>query len=110
MCDVDGTAQGVAKALETNVTLKTLELGYNPMGPEGAKALATAIKFHGKIDTLRLGWCKVEKEGTAEFADALRCVSRYYSAFSPNPTRDVVLTSLVGLGSLVHALQRVRSW
>jgi Ran GTPase-activating protein (RanGAP) involved in mRNA processing and transport len=66
-------AQGVAKALETNSTLKTLELGYNPIGPDGAKALATAIKFHGAIDTLRLGWCKVEKEGTAHLADALRC-------------------------------------
>lgn len=39
--------------------LSQLELGYNPIGPEGAKALAEILKFHGKIETLKLGWCQV---------------------------------------------------
>lgn len=36
-----------------------LELGYNPIGPDGAKALCEVLKFHGKIETLKLGWCQV---------------------------------------------------
>lgn len=36
-----------------------LELGYNPIGPEGAKALAEVLKFHGNIKVLMLGWCQV---------------------------------------------------
>lgn len=36
-----------------------LELGYNPIGPDGAKALAEVLKFHGNIKDLMLGWCQV---------------------------------------------------
>lgn len=36
-----------------------LELGYNPIGPDGAKTLCETLKFHGKIETLKLGWCQV---------------------------------------------------
>lgn len=36
-----------------------LELGYNPMGPDGVKALSEVLKFHGNIETLKLGWCQV---------------------------------------------------
>jgi hypothetical protein len=39
--------------------LLQLELGYNPIGPDGAKALSEVLKFHGKINTLKLGWCQV---------------------------------------------------
>jgi len=37
-----------------------LELGYNPMGPEGPRPSRDTIKFHGNVETLRLGWCKSE--------------------------------------------------
>lgn len=36
-----------------------LELSYNPIGAEGAKALCEVLKFHGKVQTLKLGWCQV---------------------------------------------------
>lgn len=39
--------------------LLQLELGYNPIGPDGAKALSEVLKFHGNINTLKLGWCQV---------------------------------------------------
>lgn len=39
-----------------------LELSYNPIGPDGAKALSEVLKFHGKINTLKLGWCQVITE------------------------------------------------
>lgn len=36
-----------------------MELGYNPIGPDGAKALAEVLKFHGNVKDLNLGWCQV---------------------------------------------------
>lgn len=42
-----------------NADLAQLELGYNPIGADGAKALAEVLKFHGNINTLKLGWCQV---------------------------------------------------
>lgn len=45
--------------LSLSFSLSQLELGYNPIGPEGAKALSEVLKFHGKIKTLKLGWCQV---------------------------------------------------
>lgn len=37
-----------------------LEIAYNPIGPEGAKALSEVLKFHGNVKNLKLGWCKVK--------------------------------------------------
>lgn len=37
-----------------------LEVGYNPIGPDGAKALSEILKFHGNVKTLKLGWCQVK--------------------------------------------------
>lgn len=42
-----------------SLLLPQLELSYNPIGPEGAKALCEVISFHGKLETLKLGWCQV---------------------------------------------------
>lgn len=36
-----------------------MELGYNPIGPEGAEVLCEVLKFHGNIHILKLGWCQV---------------------------------------------------
>ena len=43
--------------------MRTLELGYNPIGAKGAEALAETVKFHSKLTTLRMGWCKITKDG-----------------------------------------------
>lgn len=40
-------------------SVSQLELGYNPIGPDGAKALCEVLKFHGKVEILKLGWCQV---------------------------------------------------
>lgn len=42
-------------------TLSQLEVGYNPIGPDGAKALSEVLKFHGNIQALKLGWCQVNE-------------------------------------------------
>jgi Ran GTPase-activating protein (RanGAP) involved in mRNA processing and transport len=55
-----------------NKTLRTLELGYNPIGPKGGASLANAVKFHSNISTLRMGWCKITKEGAWHIADAMK--------------------------------------
>jgi hypothetical protein len=36
-----------------------LDLAYNPIGADGAKAITEVLKFHGNINTLKLGWCQV---------------------------------------------------
>lgn len=41
------------------IAFSQLELSYNPIGPDGAKALAEILKFHGNVNTLKLGWCQV---------------------------------------------------
>ena len=51
------------EALKENKPLRTLELGYNPIGAKGAEALAETVKFHSKLTTLRMGWCKITKDG-----------------------------------------------
>jgi ABC-type sugar transport system substrate-binding protein len=44
----DGIA-ALAAALKGNETLKTLELGYNPIGPTGAEALCSVVKYDVKV-------------------------------------------------------------
>ena len=39
----------MAEALRGNENLSTLELGYNPIGEAGAKALASVIKYDLKV-------------------------------------------------------------
>lgn len=39
----------MAEALRGNENLATLELGYNPIGEAGAKALASVIKYDLKV-------------------------------------------------------------
>ena len=42
-----------------SLSLSQLELSYNPIGPDGAKALSEVLKFNGNVNTLKLGWCQV---------------------------------------------------
>ena len=46
-------------SLSLSLSLSQLELGYNPIGPDGAKALSEVLKFNGNVNTLKLGWCQV---------------------------------------------------
>lgn len=54
-------------------SLRTLELGYNPLGPEGVAAVAGAFKSaDAQIEALKLGWCKAGGgAGAAALADLL---------------------------------------
>ncbi|KAK4382940.1 hypothetical protein Sango_2725400 [Sesamum angolense] len=62
----------IARVLKDNSVITTLELGYNPIGPEGAKALAEVLKFHGNIKDLMLGWCQIGATGAEYIADMLK--------------------------------------
>lgn len=46
-------------SLSLSLPLSQLDLAYNPIGADGAKALSEVLKFHGNINTLKLGWCQV---------------------------------------------------
>lgn len=39
----------LAEALTGNRTLKTLELGYNPIGEKGAAKLSTVLRFDTQV-------------------------------------------------------------
>ena len=53
--DADGIAVLMA-ALRGNTTLKTLELGYNPIEEKGAEELSAAIKYDLPVRTSVSGW------------------------------------------------------
>ncbi|GJN00199.1 hypothetical protein PR202_ga17613 [Eleusine coracana subsp. coracana] len=62
----------IAETLKENAVLSTLDLSYNPIGPDGVKALCDVLKFHGKIQTLKLGWCQIGVPGAEFIADCLK--------------------------------------
>jgi Ran GTPase-activating protein (RanGAP) involved in mRNA processing and transport len=45
----DDGAKALAEALKTNSTLTTLDLQNNSIGPDGAKALAEALKTNSTV-------------------------------------------------------------
>jgi len=55
------------------LSLRTLELGYNPLGPEGVAAIAGAFQTaDARLEALKLGWCKAGGGGgAAALADLL---------------------------------------
>ncbi|CAB4295079.1 unnamed protein product [Prunus armeniaca] len=62
----------IAEALKDNSVITFLELGYNPMGPDGVKDLSEVLKFHRNIETLKLGWCQIGAKGAEFIADMLK--------------------------------------
>jgi len=61
----------LAEALKTNTTITTLDLSYNDIGHEGAKALAEALKNNTTITTLDLVGNPIGDEGPKALAEAL---------------------------------------
>ena len=54
-----------------NCSLKTLNLSVNPIGDEGAVALAQSITKNRTITELNLSWCGITATGGAELASSL---------------------------------------
>ncbi|RDX99553.1 putative disease resistance protein RGA4, partial [Mucuna pruriens] len=70
---VTAPALAISKRKNKNGEAAAKELSYNPIGPDGAKALAELLNFLGNIKTLKLGWCQIGGAKGAEFiADALK--------------------------------------
>lgn len=62
-------AKTLSTALQNATNLKSIEFGYNPIGPTGVAALADMLKHDQlSVETVKLGWCKI---GGAEGAKAL---------------------------------------
>lgn len=62
----------LAEAIKDNKTLKTLDIGGNNIGHEGAKLLAGALKGNKTLKTLELGYNPVATEGAKALVDALK--------------------------------------
>jgi len=65
-------AKALANALKTNTTLTTLDIQANNIGPEGAKALADALKTNTILTTLKLWSNNIGPEGAKALANALK--------------------------------------
>ena len=55
-----------------NGTIKTLYLGFNNIGVEGAKHLADALKVNKTLEKIDLRWNNISDEGLKHLADALK--------------------------------------
>jgi len=71
---VDG-AKAIAAALEVNAVLTTLCLNGNMIGDEGAVAIAAALKLGTALTSLELGGNNVGAEGAIAIAEALKATS-----------------------------------
>jgi hypothetical protein len=61
--------------LARNTSLESLDLGYNPIGNDGAAALAAALHpDRCAVTTLNLANCAISEEGIARLASALEVV------------------------------------
>ena len=60
----------MSEALEVNSTLQSLNLSWNSIGDEGAKALSEALKVNSTLQLLNLDGNNIGDEGAKTFSDA----------------------------------------
>jgi len=65
-------AKALAEALRTNTTLTEINLTCNGIGPEGAKALVETLQLNIKLTTINFGCNGIGDEGAKALAEALR--------------------------------------
>eukprot|EP00808_Paulinella_micropora_P009205 g5181.t1 len=69
--EVAGTS-AVAKGLQVNNTLQTLDLYKNNIGPDGAKAIGKVLEVNSSLKTLDLSFNGIGDEGLKHIAAALK--------------------------------------
>ena len=75
-------AQALAGALKINKALASLNLGGNSIGDDGARELAEALKINAVLTDLNLRQNSVGPEGTRELAEALKSNKALASSIS----------------------------
>jgi len=68
----DDGAKAIAEALKVNAVLTTLNLGYNSIGVEGAKAIAEALKVNAVLTSVDLWANSIGDDGAKAIAEALK--------------------------------------
>eukprot|EP00808_Paulinella_micropora_P028888 g74561.t1 len=68
----DSGAYAVAKGLQVNTTVQTLNIGYNNLGDKGAALIAEAIKVNKTLTILSLMYNGIGETGTKAIGEALR--------------------------------------
>jgi len=80
LCGIDWRGQGtynpsgimaIAKALEVNAVLKSLNLSENKINDTGATAIATALEVNAVLTELNLRFNEISPEGATAIAKAL---------------------------------------
>ena len=91
-------AQHLAHALCVSTSVKTLKFSHNPLGDEGAKALAEMLGGNGAessgtvnttLEHVDISWCHIGPEGAQHLAQAL-CINTSVKTLdlSSNPLND----------------------
>jgi Ran GTPase-activating protein (RanGAP) involved in mRNA processing and transport len=92
----DKEAKQIAKELETNTTLKYLDLGWNDVGDDGAIAFANALTVNKTLARLKLDWNCIRNAGRDALGQALiQNDSLMYLSICANWFRAGGLTSFV---------------
>ncbi|KAF9199684.1 hypothetical protein BGZ59_003765, partial [Podila verticillata] len=65
----------LSEALKTNLTLTTLNLGFNSIYENGAVALSEALKTNSSLTTLNLGVNSIGDDGAQMLSEALKANS-----------------------------------
>ncbi|KAL0243362.1 hypothetical protein GEMRC1_005923 [Eukaryota sp. GEM-RC1] len=60
------------EALKTNTSVTSVNLGYNSIGAEGARALAEALKVNVSVTSVNLSYNSIGAEGVRALAEALK--------------------------------------
>eukprot|EP00808_Paulinella_micropora_P018732 g56758.t1 len=68
----DSGASAVAKGLQVNTTVQTLDIGYNNLGDKGAALIAEAIKVNTSLKEISLSINDIGDAGAIAIANALQ--------------------------------------
>ena len=60
------------EALRVNAVLKNLDLSYNEIGSDGAKAFAAVLRVDSGLTALRLTYNKIGEETKMELREAVK--------------------------------------
>ncbi len=72
----------LAKALEGDNSLVSLDVGGNNVGPDGITALAGALRGNDTLRTLELGYNPIGDKGAQALADVVKYDLKVYIWFS----------------------------
>ena len=107
-CKLKGEINNVINALGSNQSLQTLDISGNNMGDVGARLLAKALQINTRLKTINLDRNGISLQGYTDITYALQ--SNYSMRHIPFPTYDlqsVIKTHPDRVDGVVHRMQEL---